>query len=249
MKLAVWPVAPAQALAEVLASAGPVTALGAVEPYQARAALEAERADLVLVPSLDVLRDPDGLELAPGVALVGMTGPTRRLVVGSALDAVRTIAFDPRYGQDALLAQILLKEHYGGTPVFSPADPAASLDALLGGHDAALADPEADAGDHITLDLGQEWMELTLRPMVWGLVAARPGTLGAEAARALRAAALAAAPDEAAHLDDMLAYQYTFDGYAQAGLDEFANHLYYHGVLAALPDLPFVVVPEEDGDD
>ncbi len=246
MRLAVWPVPPAQALADVLASAGPVTEVVPVEPYEARAAPEEGRADLVLVPTLDALRDLDGLELVPGVGLVGTAGPTRALVVGSALDAVRTIGFDPRYGQDALLAQILLKEHYGGTPAFRPADPAAALDTLLAENDAVLAAPDVDAGGRLVLDLGQEWVELTLRPMVWGLVVAQAGALAAEAARLLRDAARAAAPPEAALLGGDRAYQLTLDGYAMDGLDEFANHLYYHGALPALPDLPFVVIPPDE---
>lgn len=246
MRLATWPVSPAQALASVLKGAGPVTEVVAVAPYEARAALEEGRADLALVPTLDALRDLDGLALVPGVALAGTTGPTRALVVGSALDAIRTIGFDPRFGQDALLAQILLKEHYGGTPAFRPADPGAPLDALLADNDAVLADPEADLAGRLVLDLGQEWVELTLRPMVWGLVAARAGTLPADAARALRDAALAASPPEAALLDGERAYQFTLDGYAMDGLDEFANHLYYHGALAALPDLPFVAIPADE---
>ena len=45
-------------------------------------------------------------------------------------------------------------------------------------------------------------------------------------------------PDAARH------YQLTLDGYAHDGLDELANHLYYHRVLADLPALPFVEVPE-----
>jgi hypothetical protein len=99
------------------------------------------------------------------------------------------------------------------------------------------------------LDLGQEWTDLTLRPMVWGLLAARPGTLNAEIGRRLQDL-IAAASTDARFVDALSAegarvYQLTLDGYAHDGLDEFVNHLYYHGTLADLPDLPFLALSPE----
>ena len=242
MRLAVWPVPPAQALADVLAEAGPVTEVSMVAPYDAVAALREDRADLALVPTLDVLRDPEAFELLPGVALVGEQDPLLRLVLGSPLDQIRRIAFDPRYGQAALLAQIVLKEHYGARPSFSPVDPAIPLDATLADRDAAFVPLGTETGTHVALDLGQEWTELTLRPMVWGLVAARAGALDADDARALAEAA-AVPPEETEALRH---YQLTLDGYGHAGLDELVSHLYYHRVLDDLPALPFVATPQED---
>jgi predicted solute-binding protein len=246
MRLAVWPVAPAQALGAALAGAGPVTETVEVAPYEAAAALREGRVDLALVPTLDVLRDPEGLALVPGVGLVGERCPTVRLVVAGPLDAVRTVAFDPRYAQEVLLTQLLLREHYGAAPAFVPAGPASSLEARLAGLDAALVPVDEPVGEGpVVLDLGQEWAELTLRPMVWGLVAARAGALDAAAARALADAASSAAPSDVTD-DGARRYQITLDGYAHAGLDELVNHLYYHRVLDDLPALPFVVLPEEN---
>jgi predicted solute-binding protein len=247
MRLAVWPVDPARALAVALAGGGPVTEAVEVAPFEAAAALREGHVDLALVPTLDVLRDPGAFALVPGAGLVGERCPTVRLVVAGPLDAVRTVAFDPRYAQEVLLTQLLLREHYGAAPAFAPADPAAPLEARLAGRDAALVpadSPPRPGGEpvgegHVVLDLGQEWMELTLRPMVWGLLAASAGTLDAETARAL-GEAVAAAPADALAPH----YQLTLDGYAQAGLDELVNHLYYHRVLDDLPALPFVEIPE-----
>lgn len=244
MRIAVWPVPPALALADALAGAGSATEVAAVEPFEAASALHSERADLALVPTLDVLRAPEAFELVPGVALAGERDPLTRLVLGSPLDRIRTVAFDPRHAQAALLAQLVLREHYNGRPAFVPAGPDASLDALLDAHDAVLAPADAEIGERTALDLGQEWTDLTLRPMVWGLLAARPGTLDPEAARVLRNAAAAASP-EAVRDEGARAYQLTLDGYAHGGLDEFVKYLYYHGTFADLPDLPFLVIPAE----
>ncbi|HLT45813.1 MAG TPA: MqnA/MqnD/SBP family protein [Rubricoccaceae bacterium] len=246
MRLAVWPVAPARALGAALRGAGPVTEVAEVGPFEAAAAVRGGHADLALVPTLDVLRDPDAFALVPGVGLVGERCPTVRLAVAAPLDAVRTVAFDPRYAQEVLLTQLLLREHYGGEPAFVPADPAAPLAERLAGRDAALVAPEEPVGEGVTvLDLGQEWAELTLRPMVWGLVAARAGALDAATARALADAVAALPPPDEADAEARH-YQLTLDGYALAGLDELVNHLYYHRVLDDLPALPFVELPDEE---
>jgi predicted solute-binding protein len=249
MRLAVWPVAPAQALGAALRGAGPVTEVAEVAPFEAAAALREGRVDLALVPTLDVLRDPAGLALVPGVGLVGERCPTVRLVVAGALDAVRTVAFDPRYAQEVLLTQLLLREHYGGAPTFAPADPAAPLEARLAGRDAVLVPADEPVGEgHVVLDLGQEWTELTLRPMVWGLVAARAGDLDVDAALALAGAAASADPSDVTD-DEARRYQLTLDGYAHAGLEELADHLFYHRVLDDLPSLPFIGLSGESEND
>jgi hypothetical protein len=247
MKLAVWPSSPAQALADVLAEAGVLSETITVEPFRAARALEQGAVDLALVPTLDVLRQPDTFEVVPGVALVGERDPLTQLVIGSALDAIETVAFDPRHGQAALLAQLILKEHYDAKPSFVPSDPSAAVEVLLAEHSAALVSAEAKAGDAVVLDLGQEWTDLTLRPMVWGLLAARPGILNVDTARRLRDAVQAAPPLDVARTDHgTLVYQFSLDGYAHDGLDEFVNHLYYHGTLSDFPDLPFLVIPPDD---
>src|SRR5690606_33590232 len=128
--------------------------------------------------------------------------------------------------------------------------PAAPLAERLAHHDAVLVPAdvpvEGAAGAPVVLDLGQEWTDLTLRPMVWGLVAACAGALDVGDAAALAEAAAAAAPADVTD-EDARHYQLTLDGYALAGLDELVNHLYYHRVLDDLPALPFVEPPEENG--
>jgi hypothetical protein len=81
----------------------------------------------------------------------------------------------------------------------------------------------------LVLDPGAEWMDLTTRPFVWGLLVARAGELdAATAALAARAAAAGEPP---------AGWQFTLGGYGESGLQEFASHLFYHGALAGMPDL------------
>lgn len=244
MRLAVWPGPAAAALADALVASGVVTATALVEPHEARALLDAEGADLVLMTALDVLRAPDGLVVVPGVALAGERSDRRALVVASGLDGIKTVAFDPRDQQEALLARVLLREHYGATPTFALGAPGRPLAEWLDGADAALvpldvAQQAEDAGA-VVLDLGQEFVDLTIRPMPWGLVAARPGTLAPGQAAALADAARLADPDdERLRQGGVAAFQLTLDGYAADGLDQLAELWFQTGTLDDVPDVPF----------
>lgn len=245
MRLAVWPVAPARALATALADL--VTEIVEVEPYEARAALDEGGVEIALVPTLDVLRAHDGLAVVPGVALAGERSPRRQLVVGSALDAIETIGFDPRDAQEALLTQLVLREHYGSAATFALAPPGTPLSDTLDRQSAALVPNEEPVPDGaFSLDPGQEWLDLTLRPYPWGLLTALTGTVDAESARRLRAAAQAAAPSEALTVDGVGVYQLTLDGYAADGLDQVAEYLFQTGTLSEVPAVPFIEIPESD---
>ncbi len=247
MRLAVWPVAPARALARALAAATlpgghrVVTSVVEAEPHTLRASLDDQTVDLVLLATLDVLRAPDGLAAVPGVGLVGEAGPRRVLVATAALDAIATVGFDPRDTQEAILAQLVLRENYGLAPAFALADLAAPLDNLLATHGAVLASADAVVPEGAyRLDLAREFTDLTLRPMPWGLVVARAGALTPAVAAALADAVAAALPDD----DDLRdggvgAYQLTLDGLALDGLDQYAEYLFETGTLTDIPDAPF----------
>jgi predicted solute-binding protein len=230
MRLLVWPIDPARSLARALAAH--VAEVSEGPSWGAASALAAGTCDLALVPTLEVLRDPGAFELVESVGLLGEVSPEVVLVVGGPLDRVRTLAFDPHHAQEALLAAVLLREHYGVQPTFAAADPATPLAERLAKHDAALVavrdvvDLPAGA---MALDLGAEWMDLTTRPFPWALLAARPGELPHGAGALLAASARAAEAPEG--------WQFLLSGYGHAGLDEFASHLFYHGALQDLPGL------------
>ena len=258
MRLAVWSVLPARALGYALSEqagaegAGLVSDVVVLAPHEARAALLRGDVDLALVPTLAVLRDPEPLALVPGVGLAAETWPYSRLLVRSALTEIGTVALDPRDQQDAVLAQITLAEHYGKKPGFRPIDPSLAPADRIGDADALLVTgPDAETAElsgAVALDLSLEWLELTMRPMVHGLLAARAGTLQPEQALAIQHALQAAEArlattaaersesDGAAPRD----WQLTLDGYAQDGLEALIHHLFYRGALDEFPTLPFV---------
>jgi len=259
VRLAVWPAAPARALGRALAAATGadgqplVTAVVEAEPHAVRALLADGRVDLALVTTLDALRAYDGFAFVPRVALAGEASPRRAIVATAALDAIETVGFDPRDTQEALLAQLVLREGYGLAPQFALADLGEGLPALLARHGAVLAPADAPVPDGAyRLDLGREWTDLTLRPMPWALVAARAGTLAPSAAAALADAARLADPDdERLRLDGVAAFQLTLDGYAADGLEQLAQLWFQTGTLDDVPDVPFAptLVPTADDEE
>ncbi|GAB5537157.1 MAG: hypothetical protein Rubg2KO_34060 [Rubricoccaceae bacterium] len=250
MRLAVWPVDSARALGHVLADTlrqlDDAVELVELDPHEARTALVGDHVDLALVPSLDLLRDAEGLEVMPGPALVGEASPTLRLVVGVPLDQITTIGFDPRYGQEALLAQLVLKEHYGVEPVFRLVEPGTPLTDALATHGTVLAPvTEPLPEGTVPLDLAREWTDLTLRPFVWGLVAMRKDALSPDIVRQLGEAVRSVGPLDALVVEGVAVFQLTLDGYAIDGLDEFTEHLFATGTLTEIPGLPFVEVKSQ----
>ena len=259
MTLAVWSGAASAALADALVASGVVTEVVVVEPHEARTLLDEGGADLVLLPTLDVLLAPDDLAVVPGVALAGERSDRRALVLDAPLDAIATVAFDPRDRQEALLAQLLLREHYGNKPTFALGAPGRPLAEWLENADAALVPldvaRDAEAAGAVVLDLGQEFVDLTIRPMPWGLVAARAGLLPPTQAAALADAARLADPDdERLALDGVAAFQLTLDGYAMDGLDQLAELWFQTGTLEDIADVPFAptlapVEPDDEEDE
>ena len=242
MRLIVPDVEAARALARTWAEgASVVTEWGTAPLYEAERRLRAGYAGLAFVPTLAVLRDPDAFSVIPGVGLVGGAGVPVRLAVFSALDRIRRVGFDPHFAQEALLAQVLLKELYDAQPVFVPLGGGPrpdDLDAeLTVGGDA----PEAG----YVMDLAHEWFEMTTRPFVWALLAAPVGTVEPEEARRLRDAALELDPERAPGTDPGVG-GVTLAAYAHAGLDEWVSHLFYHHALADMPAIPFVTIPDEE---
>ncbi|MEM1041764.1 MAG: MqnA/MqnD/SBP family protein [Bacteroidota bacterium] len=231
----------ARALAEAWASRSAVAGWQAASLRDAERLLRTGDADLAFVSTLSVLRDPDAFSVVPGVALVGGAADPVRLDVRSGLDAIRRVGIDPRHAQEALLAQVVLKELYDAQPSFVPLDPSAPEPADL---DAVLRVGEAGS-DGVALDLGREWFELTTRPFVWALLAAPVGTVAPDEARHLRDIAFGHDGPAGAGTDPGMG-GVTLAGFAHAGLDEWVNHLFYHRALDAVPEIPFVVIPVED---
>lgn len=219
-------------------------------------------ADVAYVPTLEVLKHVEDVDVMPGVALSAWNYPFARLVLRETLGTpVRTLAVDPSALQEAFLAHLLLSEHYSSTPEIVPmthprVDALDAYDAvLLTGNDVPLV-----STDHPSLDLGQEWYELVNYPMVWGLFVTRRGEAQPSWRRTLLDAVQTWEEQQALWLRarempevlyDFFAehVRFRFDDLAVASLTELRDYMFERRALDEVADLPIADLPDEEGDD
>lgn len=226
-------------------------------------ALRSGNADVALVPSLAVLRDPAAFTVLPSAALSMWDFPYARLVLGGGVgEAVETVVLDPRDQQAVVLSALILREHYGATPAFRPLETPSLGD--LDESDAVLFTgpdvPTLHVGDRYAMDLGQEYYELLNYPLVWGLFVARSGAATPEQLRLVKAGAataeasreaFVAAQERSEALRTFYAESLRFrlDDLATASLTELADLLFETGILDEVPTLPMAVFKDEDAED
>lgn len=156
-------------------------------------------------------------------------------------------------------SQIVLKEHYQAAPEFIPYQEGSAEEILAAEGGALVTDPASVSAppEGIVLDIGQEWYELSTYPMVWGLFAARQDRLPIDRAEKLhhQLAAVdgyreewisqqALSPDVAEFMREDLFTQ--VKGHVEGGLEELGQYLFFHGMLEEVPQLPFLIFPEEE---
>ncbi len=153
-----------------------------VVPSECADDLRAGRADIGLVPVIELARQPD-LSVIPGSAIV-CQGPVRSILLVSKcpLTEIRILAADTSSRTSVVLTQLILRSKGVEAPVVTPHQP--DLDAMLRIADAALIigdpalrlDPEMVAwqGQPVFVyDVGRQWVELTGLPMVFAVWAAK----------------------------------------------------------------------------
>jgi chorismate dehydratase len=149
-------------------------------PFQLDYCLPAEGADRVqsgladigLLPVIEMARQ--SLEYCPGAG-IACDGPVRSILLVSKVppSQIRSLAVDRGSRTSVMLARVILSRRYDAHPAITVAEPI--LDCMLASHDAALVigDPalhiDPESLPFLTLDLGQEWKDLTGLPMVFAL--------------------------------------------------------------------------------
>jgi chorismate dehydratase len=227
-------------------------------PARCAADLHSGAIDLGLIPAVEYVRGPCPYSIVPQVA-VGCRGAvlTVRLFYRGELGAIRRLALDPSSRTSATLVRILLKERYGLEPEL--VQPGPDLEQSLHRADAALliGDPVFPALDsgYDSLDLGQEWYDLTGLPFVFAFWAGRPGLLEPRQVRLL----IEARRQGQAQIGDIAAsyaasqagvaalyrtylsehIRFDLDTEAVAGLERFFQLAQEHGLIASVPQLDF----------
>lgn len=138
--------------------------------------LSAGELDVALIPSIEVLRDPD-YEIVSD-ACVATRGAVLSVTLFSRVPVsqIRTLALDEGSRTSATLARILLSERFGVRPAtellplgFATQDTAADAVLLIG--DRAMKPPHERFVS--VWDLGEEWAHWTGLPFVFAMWAAR----------------------------------------------------------------------------
>ena len=220
--------------------------------------------DIALIPTLSAVTENELFDILSAVALSTWSNPFTQLYLKADIGAhVDTVAIDPRYAQEALLAKIVLKEHYAAEPVFRPTNQIASQDVNVIEGDAALIiegsfNTERTRGNAV-VDLGQDWYELTHYPMLWGVFIMGKGAATDDAVRLLRVAAQYTElyseewVQDQSLSDEMKQFfkkgiRYRLDDLAIAGLTSLQDYMYYNNAVEEIKEISFYEVTEESDD-
>jgi predicted solute-binding protein len=194
---------------------------------------------------------------------------TIQLVVKSEIKNIERIAVDIRFTSEVVLANIILKEKYRNESVhqnlkFIPMMP--DIGAMLEKADAALAVSDKPviqkAAGMFTLDLVEEWNDMTELPYVHGFWVGREEETSEEEANALLAAkkngiflrsqiAQGVAQQQNLPLNEVTQYvssfSYDLGEHEEESLAEFMHYAYYHGVIGDVPEIRFFdIEPEKE---
>lgn len=263
MDLAIWDYPPAEFLVSGFTS-------GAVDnpfdikryrPEECAAHLVEDSVDVALLPTMLALQASDAIDVIPSVGLVSWAYPYAKLVWDGGLhDFPETIAYDRRVAQERIATRIVMHEHYGVNPTFVPYDNRTPSELLDTEDDAALlVGPNVPSlqTEPFTMDIGQEWFELSNYPMVWGLYVTKRDQATDEVIEALIESSQAAEDNrdvwvQAQETSQTLNTFYRedlrtgLDRLAMASLTEFRKYLFYYDVTEDVPDLPMVYLDEDE---
>lgn len=211
-----------------------------------------------VVSPIEYARESSLYRILPGFAITSRAGVT--LCMRKGLRDIKTIAANPAFASEIVLAKIVLTEEFELNPAIVPTMGSAEhmltrADAALVAGDALMEENAANEGE---LDLVELWSEMVGLPYVHGFFAAREGTLRQEDVLQFREAALQTeirrntvnpGSGETQGFEDRYRSQFSYvlDDEAGEALQEFLKYAHYHGIL---PDIPSIrTYQSSDADD
>ncbi len=210
---------------------------------------------------IDYARHGGAYRIVPQVCVASKrsTG-TITLTVKNGVRNIRKVAVDVRVTSEIVLAKIVLRERFRNLPEdraeieFVPMMP--SLDAMLQKADAALivnfTPTKSRPSEHYTLDLVEEWTDMTGFPYVHGFWVAREEDISAEHIHALVDARNRGVSQIESIINDPAlqtgssreeletffeAYSYGFGQTEIDSVTEFVTFAYFHGALVDVPEV------------
>ncbi len=154
-------------LVERLAETDPRVRVITDHPANLVADLNAGRADVALIPVVHLFSHPE-LTMIDGLGIAA-DGSVKSVLLkcNVPVGQIKTFARDPASATSNILAELLLKKHYGREVEMVDTD---NADATVVIGDRALCSDPAPAGD---IDLAEAWKEMTGLPFVFAVWAVR----------------------------------------------------------------------------
>lgn len=202
--------------------------------------LRQDELDGAFLSPLDYARGGPSLCVIVGPALVSQgESHSVSLVFRKNIHNIATIAADPAFASEIVLAHLILAEKYDAAPTIVPFS--SSIEESLLRADAVLvSDGDEDILDAYPnrLDLVDEWDDISGLPYVHGFWVVREGAMLLEETDELRRRSTAgSASPEAQRFTH---FRYELDPEANAGLNEFFRFVFYHGILNGIPDVRLI---------
>jgi predicted solute-binding protein len=207
--------------------------------------------DAALVSPLVYAADQSEYILLPGgcVAAVSATDDLL-LTFNPGLHHFGTVGAVGVAAADRMLCEIVLREKYGMSPEFRDAQ--GSVDEVLAWADAVLEAREAakqSSAIENTLDVIDEWFDMTQLPYVRSVIAARESAVTDSLAKIVETAGTRADLEVLEYLKSRLEeqfspderhvlpghYRYVFDDAAREGLNEFFRLAFFYGLHRDVP--------------
>jgi chorismate dehydratase len=227
-------------------------------PVRLALALREKKLDAAFLSPLEYARESSLYEIIPGAGASSSvsTGTVSLIFRSEHLHSVNTIAIDPAFSSEIVLARIVLAEEFEVSPKFVPAT--GSVDDMLARADAVLlaGDASLRAVDVYPnrIDLVEAWNEMTDLPYVHGVWVVPSGAGTPDLAQILQDAAAKAydtvdtitgsaprtlfpAQTPASLADYLNAFTYDLTEEDLDSMQEFMRFSFYHGVLPDVGDL------------
>lgn len=229
-------------------------------PARNAIALREGHLDLAFLTPIEYARESSLYYIVRGVAVSSRGGDgTVALLFREGIHRPTSLAVDPSSASEIVLARILLAEQFNLRPALvpyqgTPEEALKKFDAVLVVGDTALRTVQEHDN---TLDLVEEWEDMTSLPYVYGFWCGREHAaaagdcdlliqLCADGRRSLDALSEAAAREGRAGTMTALQIRDYLEGLSfddtddvEEGLREFMRYAFYHGVLPDVGDLQY----------
>ncbi len=208
-------------------------------PTQLAIKLREKKLDGAFLSPIDYAKDYSMYRIIPEVGVVSQCeSNTIYLFFRENIRKLETLAVDPNFSSEIVLASIVLSEKFGIKPKLIPfikniTDALQKVDALLVVGDEAIKLKE----NKNKIDLVDEWDDITELPFVHGIWVSRENTLNEEEKKILISAGSEIVIKNTPAVYKNVSYQ--LDDFAIEALTEFFRMAYYHGILKDIPDVKF----------